>query len=173
MFEDISPNFEWNPVDANIAKRLIDLEETPEAIQYFSRVCHKLTDYAYWFLLSTLWVSYTGFTDINLWKKLFSEKRPYRLTSIMKPSELKAFQNLPKRITIYRAHRPNETDWIAYTLDFDIAKRFARERQVNIITEYRIKKADVTALFLRRGENEIIALDKSKIQFIKEYKIED
>lgn len=154
--------------DSQVAKELLKREETPEAITYFAKVCEKLTDYSYWFLLSTLWVSYTGYSEIELWKKLFGSDRPKRKQSIMKPSELKAFNHLPFQITIYRAHRPNEDDWIAYTLDPMIAARFAKERGVDTFSEYVVKKRDVLALFLRRGEKEIIVLDKSKINFVKE-----
>ncbi|MEC2555116.1 hypothetical protein P9W85_28065, partial [Bacillus tropicus] len=74
-------------------------------------------------------------------------------------------------ITVYRAHRINEKDWIAYTLDPLIAARFANEREVNTIAEYKVKKRDVFALFLRRGEQEVIVLDKKNIQFVSKIDI--
>lgn len=169
MFNDISHNFRWNPKDASIAKKLLSLEKTPLAIEYFAKNCEKLTDYGYWFLLSTLWVSYSGWSDLELWKRLFSANRPRKKTSIMKPSELKAYEHLPWFVTAYRSHRKNETDWIAYTLDKNIAIRFAKERGVKSIKEYRIKKKDIIALFLRRGEQEIIVLDKEKVEFVREH----
>lgn len=171
MYRDISKKFCFNGYDASVARVLIALEETPEAIIYFSEVCDKLTDYAYWYFLSTLWVSYTGHSDINLWKKLFSAKRKFKAISIMKPSELEEFNKLNSNIEAYRVHRNGEEDWIAYTLSLDIAKRFAEERNVEAISKYRIKKKDIEALFLRRGEQEIILLDKSKARFIKEIDI--
>lgn len=168
---DISSHFRWNPYDATVAKGILKYEGTPEAIKYFARVCDKLSDYAYWFLLSTLWVSYTGYSDLELWKQLFSSGRSKRKKSIMKPSEVKAYDYLPYFVTAYRAHRPNETDWIAYTLNKDTAFRFASERGVSSISEYKTKKTDITALFLRRGEDEIIVLDRENIKFIQEHKL--
>lgn len=168
---DISKEFKWNPCDAIIAKKLLELEETPEAIKYFAERCNELTDYAYWFFLSTLWVSYSGFSDLELWKKLFSSDRSKRKKSIMKPSELKAFENLPWFVTVYRAHRLGEKDCIAYTLNKDIAFRFAREREVNSIKEYKVKKRDITALFLRREEDEVIILNKENLSFVKEHNL--
>lgn len=159
ILEDISPNFIWNPIDARIGFRLIELDKTPDAVQYFAQVCDKLTDYAYWFFLSTLWVSYSGYSDLNLWKTLFSSNRPSKKTSIMKPSEVQAFDKLPGIVKAYRAHRPEETDWISYTTDIQIAFRFARERKMDKVAQYMIPKGYITALFLRRGENEIIVLD--------------
>ncbi len=169
--KDISSKFKYNFQDKIIALELIKREGTPEAIKYFSEKCDKLTNYGYWFLLSTLWVSYTGYSDINLWKKLFSSDRLEKLKSIMKPSELKEYKNLPYFITVYRAKIPGEKQWIAYTLDIEIAKRFAKERNVNIITKYEVKKRDVLALFLRRGEKAIIVLDETKPKYIEKIEI--
>lgn len=56
---DISKYFTWNLADAAVAKQLVEREETPEAITYFAEHCDSLSDYGYWFMLSTLWVSYT------------------------------------------------------------------------------------------------------------------
>ncbi len=166
---DISQEFKWNPCDAIIGRKLVELEKTPEAVKYFAEKCNQLSDYAYWFFLSTLWVSYSGISDLEIWKRLFSSDRPKKKKSIMKPSELKAFENLPWFVTVYRAHRPEENDCIAYTLNKDIAFRFAREREVNSIKEYKAKKNDITALFLRREEDEIIILDKEKVSLIREH----
>jgi hypothetical protein len=171
MFNDISKDFRWNPTDARIGRELIKLQETPEAIKRFAAVCDDLTDYGYWFYLSTLWVSYTGFSDLNLWRRLFSSDRPRRQTSIMKPSELAAYKRFPYFVTAYRAHRPGETEWLSYTLDKEIACRFAAERGVDSITEYRIKKRDVLALFLRRDEQEILVLDHRKAEKVREYQV--
>ena len=33
---DISNNFKWNVYDAAVAKKLLELEGTPEAIKYFA-----------------------------------------------------------------------------------------------------------------------------------------
>lgn len=168
---DVYSGFKRNFKDQQIAKEVLKREGTPEAITYFSEVCDKLTDYGYWFILSTLWVSYTGFSDINLWKRLFGSDRGKRKQCIMKPSEVKAFDQLPYKIRVYRAHRPDEDDWIAYTTDPSVTARFAKERGVDKVSEYIVKKKDVLAYFLRRGEKEIIALDKTKVEFVREIDI--
>lgn len=170
ILNDVSPLFRWNTYDAMVAKNILNYEGTPEAIKYFSKVCGKLSNYSYWFLLSTLWVSYTGYSDLELWKKLFSSSRGQKKLSIMKPSEVASYNNLPYFVKAYRAHRPNEKDWIAYTLKFDIAIRFALERHSDI-SEYLIKKKDITAVFMRRNEHEIIVLDKDSPTFVKKHKL--
>lgn len=169
--KDISTAFKFNKTDQKIMSLIIKYEGSPEAIIEFNNLSEELSDYAYWFLLSTLWVSYTGYSDLNLWKQLFSSKRSNKDISVMKPSELKVLKKLPSKLTLYRVHRPNEIDWIAYTLDIEVAARFALERKVNKITEYKIKKRDVDFLFLRRGESEIIILDKSLVTKVRDLPI--
>ncbi|BEI64695.1 hypothetical protein [Lactiplantibacillus plantarum] len=163
MIDDISTAFKWNQKDALFAEQILAYEATPEAIKYFSAHSSELSDYGYWFFLSTLWVSYTEYSDLKIWKTLFASQRPNKAIGIMKPSELKTFDNLPNKLTLYRAHWLNESDWIAYTLDLRIAK----ERGVNQISVYRVKKNHALALFLRRSEQEIIVLDKSLVKLKK------
>jgi hypothetical protein len=156
-----------NIVDSSIAKNILKFEGTPRAITYFAEVCDKLSDYSYWFILGTLWVSYSGWSDLQLWRDLFSSDRPKRKSSIMKPSELAAFESLPYEIIAYRAHRPHETDWISYTLDIDVAKWFASERGVREVSQYKLRKRDVISLFLRRGEQELIMLTPEKAKYVQ------
>jgi hypothetical protein len=171
-YSDISPDFKKpNRIDSEIGSHLIKLEGTPLAIKYFAKECGRLNHYGYWFYLGTLWVSYSGWSDLKLWKRLFRSPRPNRTTSLMKPSELEQFKTLPDHITAYRAHREGETDWVSYTIEPDIAVRFARERSVNHITEYELHKRDVVALFLRRGEQELIMLDPAKAMKIREIEL--
>ncbi|WP_197080911.1 hypothetical protein [Gordoniibacillus kamchatkensis] len=78
--EDISPDFKPNAYDAYVASEIIKYEGTPYAIIRFTQLCLGLYDNAFWFFLSTLWVSYSGWSDLNLWRKHFrnsgrSEKR--------------------------------------------------------------------------------------------------
>lgn len=166
--QNISGVFKPNPYDAKVASILITVEKTPIAIQVFDKYHEGLTDYSFWFFLSTLWVSYSGWSDLDLWKKHFGSSRPHRVQSIMKPDEYKAFKAFPGVMTVYRAHRPNETDWIAYTMSDKKAMAFARGRDVNTFKKYRLDKRHVVAYFSRRGESEIICLDKTKPQFVEE-----
>lgn len=160
--QDVSTAYKFTPRDKELVELIMPHEATPQAIIIFNNHKKEFSNYAYWFVLSTLWVSYTGYSDLNLWRELFSSTRPNKAISLMKPSELKELAKLPNKLIVYRAHRDNETDNIAYTLDYQTAQRFARERHVDEVKAYRVKKRDVLALFLRRGESEIIVLDKSK-----------
>lgn len=158
---DVSAQFKLNEKDSQIAVHILQYESTPQAITRFNELSLNLTDYGYWFILGTLWVSYTGYSDLKLWRKLFRSGRGKRNSCIMKPSELAAFERIPDKFIAFRAHRAHETDWISYTLDPDVAKRFAKERNT-IVTPYLIQKKHCIALFLRRDELEVIMLDPKK-----------
>lgn len=159
---DVSPNYKGSTDQERSALSLIlSMEGTGMAILFFNKLKHVFDDYGYWFILSTLWVSYSGWSDLVLWRQLFSSKRRFRETSIMKPSEYKKFRKLPAELIVYRAHRLGETDWISYTTDERLAKRWAMQRG-GYVARYKIKKKDCLALFLRRGENEILMLDPKK-----------
>lgn len=163
---DISPD--WNGCTAQqqrVIKMILGLEGTPLAILAFDENKHVFDNYWYWFILSTLWVSYSGYSDISLWRRLFQSRRPQRLTSIMKPSELRAYRLLPDELIVYRAHRPDETDWISYTIDRGLADRWVQQRGGHL-GMYTLHKKDCLALFLRRGENEILMLEPSKSKLI-------
>lgn len=164
---DISPDFKYNRRDDKILREIIRHEATPAAVTCFAEHCAKLSDYGYWFALSTLWVGYTGFSDLELWIRLFSSKRPCRETSLMKPSELKIFRGLPNNFQAYRAHRPNESRWISYTLDPKKAAGFAAHRRVTEVSSYLLQKRDLLALFTRREEFEIIMLDQKKAELLR------
>lgn len=160
--QDISPD--WNGSterEIEILDEILRWEATPIAITKFNELCKGLGDYWYWFTLSTLWVSYSGWSDLNLWRKLFRARRRRRETSIMKPSEYRQFRKLPAELTVYRAHRIGETDWISYTTDCELAERWARQRG-GYVKKYRLKKKDCIALFLRRGESELLMLEPKK-----------
>lgn len=172
-WENVSKNFKPNEYDRRVAVKLIELEGTPDAIRYFSDVCDGLSDYGYWFFLSTCWVKYSGWSDLELWIKLFNSERGSKNSSIMKPDELIHFKKMPFKFIVYRAHREGETNWIAYTVSQEKAKSFAKTRGVNEIKSYFVKRHDVLAYFTRRGEAEIIVLDKSKVKHFKTIKMGD
>lgn len=163
---DISPN--WRGASTR-EQRAIDsilaYESTPFAVVRFDQLKRELENYWYWFTLGTLWVSYSGWSDLDLWRKLFFAGRKHRSSSLMKPSEYEAFQKLPNRFTAFRAHREGETSWISYTLDRDIAERLHRHRGGEIRT-YELQRDYCTALFLRRGEQEILMLDPQRARLI-------
>jgi hypothetical protein len=160
---DISPAFKGaTAAESTIVEQLLRLDGTPKAIQYFIDNHHKLGDYHYWFLLSTLWVQGSEGADLGMWRLLFSSDRANKQESLMKPSECDILYSLSDKMVAFRAHRPGEWDWISYTLNHRVAVKFAIQYGIRQIESYWVNSADITALFTRRGEYEILVLDKSR-----------
>ncbi|HIF9347065.1 TPA: hypothetical protein ACX6RX_003176 [Photobacterium damselae] len=90
----------------------------------------------------------------------------------MKPSELSAFEQLDDEFTVYRAKRVDETDCIAYTRDINVATNLAVHRGINEIHQYTVNKVFILALFLRRGEEEVIVLDTTTLTLVRTIDIE-
>ena len=173
MNANISPDWQGSTRrERRIINRLLKFEETPKAIQYFAKHCDHLSDYWYWFVLGTLWVSYTGHSDLNLWRKLFNSKISNCSSSLMKPDELAIFKRFPAVFVVYRAHRKDEKDWISYTLSPKRAALFAVRRNMEIAA-YEVKKLDILSYFARRGEDEILILDKTRAKFIQSIAVEE
>ncbi len=164
---DVSPDFAPNPIDAKYIYQVARLDKTADAIKLFSEIHWKLSDYGYWFLLGTLWVSYTGWSDLQRWKWLFQSARPKRETSLMKPSEYRLWQSLPDQLTVMRVHRPGEIDWISYTLDIKAAKRFAAARNAKAIDVYEVQRSRALCLFTRRCEAEVLVLDRREANHVE------
>lgn len=162
---EISTCFKYRELDARLIYEVMSIE-TNLRIDFFKSIANQLSDYAYWFVLSTLWIDDSQIAPISVWKKLFSDKRANQKLSLMKPNEVKAFNALPNKLTVYRAHSKTEKDWISYTLDKKTAIEFARRKQIRNIQEYKIKKNNCIALFLRREESEIICLDKNMAKVV-------
>ncbi|MGR5347395.1 hypothetical protein [Vibrio mediterranei] len=172
MHHDISTSFQANAKDAKIINKILPHEGTARAIKIFEKHKKMLSDYGYWFTLGTLWVSYADATDIRLWRRLFNASRAKKLESLMKPSELQAYQTLPDTLTVYRGVRLNEQDCIAYTLDANIAMQWAIKREQRSIKAYKVKRTDITCLFLRRNESECIVLDRKLLTETEELPIQ-
>lgn len=159
---DVSAAFSPNLRDSHIISEMTKLPQNKQ-LEYFILNEMHLTHYVYWFALSSLWVDFGENKDISIWRQLFSSDRPSRQVCIMKPSELKDFNNLPDELTVFRAYCPAETECISYTLDFAVAMKFALMKPNGIVRAYYVSKRDVIAYFTRRNEHEILVLDSRKV----------
>lgn len=173
LAHDIHPKFVSNYSDSVLASDIVKMfpnnklkELAQERLIYFKNNQERASDYFYWFMLGTLWVEFTGHTSLGLWKDLFNSKRDHS-DCLMKPLELQKLYSLPEDVICFRAHRNKEKDWISYTLSEDVALRFLVVRPRGVIKKYIINKKDIKAVFLRRGEMEIIMIDKNNAKEVK------
>lgn len=126
-----------------------------------------LSSYPFNFFLSTLWVAHHDCAPIEFWIDMFSSKKATDRASLMKPKEYGVWLNLPDVVTCYRAHRPGEEKWIAYTTQLDVAKLFAKINGATEVFEYEIPKQAIHAYFNRREEDEIIVTDMTQAQKVE------
>jgi hypothetical protein len=74
----------------------------------------------------------------------------------MQIHELELYANLPTQVDVYRAHDWYNFSEISWTLNREVAIRLAAARNYPRISHANIHKQQIVALFLRRGEQEII-----------------
>lgn len=128
----------------------------------------QLGSYPFCFFLTTLWVGHHDCAPLGFWREMFASRKANDRSSLMKPKEYGVWLNLPDVVTCYRAHREGETEWIAYTLSLEVAKKFAKDRGVSVVTEYEIPKQAVVCYMNRREEDEIIVPDQTQAQKVNE-----
>lgn len=161
---DVSPLFATAPpTDGPLVEKVCEFEGTEGALVAFRAVAADLSDFSFWCVLGSLWVAADGPTDFAEWRALFSTRRKNRAPALMKPSELRALGDLPQRVTGYRVRRPG--DWLSLTLDLDFARQLAAEVDGEV-EAYSVPRRDVLALFTRRGEAEVVVLDRSRARLL-------
>lgn len=92
-------------------------------------------------------------------------------TIMMDDSELMGYERLPDKFKVYRGVKKNQDHKaLSWTLNKDVAKWFSlRFSDEGVVYKAEIKKEDVFAVFLNRGEQEIV-LNYKKLQNIRTLK---
>jgi uncharacterized protein len=141
------------------------LYERPYRFDIFMQhMCH-LSDADYWSTLADLW------TDTeNMWqyKKIIHYLLLGRPASngprqMMNKDEKAFFKNLPNEVVVYRGYQTRNRQGYAWSLSPAKARWFARRfnhPKWNVVRGV-IKKEDITAVFLRRGEYEVVTFPRS------------
>ena len=138
--------------------RFIFLHERPYRLQAFLEIQDQLTDTQYWRLLADSWIdTENAWQNRGKWRKLFDSKRPHS-HYLMDETEDNAMNTLPEMVTIYRGSSANNEKGLSWTLSKDkaefFAQRFAQKR--GKVYEQEVRKDQILALFLGRGESEVI-----------------
>lgn len=140
----------------------IFLHERPYRLDAFTLIQSKLSDTQYWSLLSDIWTDTENqWQGLKKWKQLLSSKRPYR-HYMMSEEEDNTLRALAEEVTIYRGCQKGINEGgLSWTLDKSKAKFFAnRFGKKGIILEKKISKKDIVAVFMGRGESEVIFLER-------------
>lgn len=146
--------------DSEIAKELIylaDIRKDPRLlVGCFYENRNRLSHQRFWEFLKTVWISAGAPENYDMFRKLFSSKRPFKY-HVMSPEEERFLASLPEEFTVYRVIRGPEDNGLSWTLDEEFAKEYAESTKREMITRV-VKKHDVFAYFDRRGESEIVIL---------------
>lgn len=144
--------------------------ERPYRLEKFATIQDHLSDQEYWKLLGEIWSD-----SENLWQygpilgHLLNKNRPGR-EAMMDESEKEFLSKLPDEFTIYRGHQSKNKSGYSWTLSYWRAKWFANrfKQSGSGVAKATVKKKDIVAVLLGRGEFEIIVSPINlKIETIK------
>lgn len=148
--------------DSKIAKRMImahDQNNDPQKVfDVFKKEHKQLSHPRFWELLRSVWVATGSQAKLDDFLQWFNSSRPYRWY-FSTPQEAERLRALDDPLTVYRAISGPEDKGISWTLSRRFAEQYAKDFKREIITQ-QVRKADVFALVERRGEEEIIILNK-------------
>lgn len=146
--------------DSQIVKELVYLcdvrNEKDRAFTLFFENKHRLSDPCYWEILRTMWIANGKRETLIAFRQMFQSKRPFK-RFLMTIEEEKVFSELPDPITAWRAKTKVGDVGISWTLNREVAERFAKAYE-RVIIERQLPKSRITAYFNRRNEQEIIVL---------------
>jgi len=146
--------------DSKIVKELTYLfdvmNEKDRAVEVFFENKHRLSDPCFWEILRTLWIANGKMQNLDIFKRLFLSKRPFKYF-LMTIEEDAAFKALPDPVTAYRAPAKENDVGISWTLSREFVERYAKHIGREVV-ERQFPKSVITAYFNRRGEQEIIIL---------------
>lgn len=140
----------------------------PYRSDMFDLLADRMRDREYWRLASRLWIDQENPEDFpDEWRKRFGSDRPHRC-AMMDADEHRDFAELPDQLTVFRG--APDTNGFSWTLDFSVAKFFARRFQkpdkAHPVWSAIVEKKHVFAFLTGRGESEALILDKSKLKGI-------
>lgn len=141
---------------------------------FFDMFADKMSDQEYWRLAGRLWIDQENPEDFpDEWKARFTAERPEK-HHIMTESEREAFDALPDTFTIYRGGPEAKRDVLSWTTDLKTARWFAdRYKGGHPVWRSTIAKTDALALWLGRGESEVVVLDHTTLGDIERMPDED
>lgn len=149
----------------------IYLHERPYRLDALQRYADSFeTEDEYWAALRSVWVdSENIYQNRDTWEELWDEVTPQVRRAVHPEEESwEAFNALPAEVVIYRGYAHEDSrEGLSWTTDKEKAEWFARRHRnmtidvdeplEAILISGMVKKQDVLAYILDRGENEIVA----------------
>lgn len=137
------------------------LTERPWRFERLIEIADEMTDEEFWTLVSDVWQDSENIRENQEdWDELLRSERPGR-AAMMTDEERSELEALPSIVTVYQGHTAERDDGWSWTTRRETAEWFARrfasfEDDVAMVTTGRIRKEDVLAYLLGRGEFEIL-----------------
>jgi hypothetical protein len=162
-------NAQYAQKERSLGKALVDenwnqyvwLHERPYRLWAFGQIKGLMSDRDYWEILGAVWID-----SENIWQNkqewLLALSSPRKEKKyLMNPTDRKALRELPDELRVYRGidKDKGDPDGFSWTLSRAKAEWFADRYWKNgIVLEQVVKKKDVTAHFLGRGEQEVVLI---------------
>ena len=145
-----------------LVKQLVqayDVEHNPEkAKDIFFKKAKLLSNPHYWEILRTVWVAAGRTDNANEFMPFFRSSRPCK-GWFMTPEDSQTLEEMDWPITVYRAYDEEPDPGISWTTDKEWCEDYARVAGRKI-KQRTVERSQVFAYISRRGESEIIILDR-------------
>lgn len=136
-----------------------DVEHNPDkAKEIFFKKAKLLSNPHYWEILRTVWVAAGRTDNANEFMPFFRSSRPCK-GWFMTPEDSQTLEEMDWPITVYRAYDEEPDPGISWTTDKEWCKDYARVAGRKI-KQRTVERSQVFAYISRRGESEIIILDR-------------
>ena len=149
--------------DSKIAMKIVrayDIERDAQKVLDLWRKYHPLlSNPRYWELLKTVWVAVGHTAVAPEFRRYMLSDRPCR-NYFMTPEEHEALHRMPHPLKVYRACACENDGGISWTTSLEVAIEFASRLEHPLILSYYAERDEIFAYINRRGEDEIIILDK-------------
>ena len=132
----------------------------------FIKVMHKLDSKQFWKIFGGIWTdTESQYCYLEFIRDILKCNKPHR-EFMMDEHEQKFLKKLPDEITVFRGHQFRNKEGCSWSLSYNRAKwfaaRFADGKSRYGVIAGTVKKSDVIAVLLGRGEMEI-AVDPSSV----------
>ncbi len=139
--------------------RAYDIEGNPDKMkEIFFKKAHLLSNPHYWEFLRSVWVAAGRTDNTNEFMPFFKSSRPCK-GWFMTPEDSQTLEEMDWPITVYRAYDEEPDPGISWTTDKEWCEDYARVAGRKI-KQRTVERSQVFAYISRRGESEIIILDR-------------
>jgi hypothetical protein len=151
---------------------VILLHERPYRLEAFLDIMDEISDQAYWETLAWMWRDSENIREFpTIWTSLLMSDRAHR-EHLMTDAERETLSAMPETFTVWQGHTEGRDDGWSWTFDKKVAEWFARrfarlEDDQPLVTEALVQRDDVVALFLERGESEVIVDPDKHLTFVR------